>query len=81
MAIVLHSKLQKIKELMAKLKEQFIELWYLQAFHYQPRRIEHECGSWKGFQCRKIEYFIRANRGAKNLHGFGGFQPKLIAYL
>jgi hypothetical protein len=26
MAIVLHSKLQKIKELMAKLKEQFIEL-------------------------------------------------------
>jgi hypothetical protein len=81
MAIDLHSKMQKVEELIVKLKQQLIELWHLQAFHYQPRRIEHECGSWEGFHYRKVEYLIRANWGEKSPHGFGGFQPKLIAYL
>jgi hypothetical protein len=81
MAIDLHSKLQKVEELMAKLEQQLIESWHLQAFHYQPRRIKHECGSWNGFHYRKVEYFIRADRGAKSPHGFGEFQPRLIAYL
>jgi hypothetical protein len=70
MAIDLHNKLQKVEELMAKLEQQLIESWHLQAFHYQPRGIKHECESWKGFHYRKVEYFIRADQGAKSPHGF-----------